>query len=89
MTVTDPGTIIAEVIDRKEGRQVTGKCLPIDKRVRLFELLQAARISIDECNEKNQDLSSTLESLHDLIEDAAGSLLEAAELLEEQAQQLL
>jgi len=85
----DTGAIIAEAIDRKEGRQVTRKCLPLAKRVRFHDLLQAARISIVEADEKNRDLGSTIDDLSVVIEDAAGTILEAAELLEEQAKQLL
>lgn len=94
MSVKDPGTIIADAIDRwsklPAGRQPgTRKCPPLSARVRVHDLLQAARISIAEADEKNRDLGSTIESLLDLLEDAAGSVLEAGELLEEQAEQLL
>jgi hypothetical protein len=87
--MTDAGTIIAEVIDRKEGREVTQKCLPLVKRPRFHDLLQAARVSINEADELNRNLESSIEDLNRLMEDAAGSILEASELLEEQAQQLL
>jgi hypothetical protein len=85
----DAGTIIAEAIDRKEGREVRKKCLPLINRVHFHDLLQAARVSIHEADELNRNLESTIEDLNRLMEDAAGSILEASELLEEQAQQLL
>ncbi len=85
----DTGTIISDAIDRKKGQQVTRKCPSLPQRVRFHDLLQAARISVAEADEKNRDLGSTIESLQDLIEDAAGSILEASELLEEQARELL
>ena len=94
MSEKDSGTIIADAIDRwaklpAEGQPGTRRCPPLSERVRLHDLLQAARISIAEADEKNRDLGSTIESLYGLVEDAAGSILEAAELLKEQAQQLL
>jgi hypothetical protein len=81
--------VITEAIDRKEGREVRGKCPPLVKRPRIHDLLQAARVSINEADELNRNLESSIEDLNRLMEDAAGSILEASELLEEQAQQLL
>ena len=92
MRAKDPRSIIDNAIDRKEGRdpgQPTRRCPALSERARLHDLLQAARISIAEADEKNRDLGSTIKSLLDLLGDAASSLLEAAELLEEQAKQLL
>jgi hypothetical protein len=85
----DTGTIIAEAIDRKEGREVRQKCPLLIKRVHFHNLMQAARVSINEADELNRNLESSIEDLNRLMEDAAGSILEASELLEEQAQQLL
>ncbi len=64
----DPGTIIAEEIDRKEGREVRRTMLPVDKRVRLHDLLQAAKISIAEADEKNRDLSGTIDEIMPVME---------------------
>lgn len=85
----DLGTIITEEIERKEGREVRRTQLPIDKRKRLHGLLQAAKIALVEAEEKNLDEEASIEDLSRLIEDAAGSILEASELLDEQAKQLL
>jgi hypothetical protein len=81
--------VITEAIDRKEGREVRKKCPLLVKRPRFHDLLQAARVSINEADELNRNLESSIEDLNRLMEDAAGSILEASELLEEQAQQLL
>ncbi len=84
----DPGTIIAEEIDRKEGREVRRTMLPVDKRVRLHDLLQAAKISIAEADEKNRDLSGTIDEIMPVMVDIAGTIEEASALLAEQAEQL-
>lgn len=92
MSMKDLKIILEDAIDQRTKpptEPATRKCPSLSARVRVHDLLQAARISIAEADEKNRDLGSTIESLLDLLEDAAGSILEAGELLEEQAEQLL
>lgn len=84
----DEASIIAEEIERKEGREVHGRIIPLDKRVRVHDLMEAARISIKEADEKNRHLDSTVDAIAPLIEDAAGSLEEASALLAEIAEQV-
>ena len=85
----DPGSIIAEEIERKEGREVTGRMLPVQKRLHLQYLLGAARGAIGSAERGARDMDNDLDHLGRLVELAATALVEASECLEEQAAELL
>ena len=81
----DPGSIITEEIERKEGREVTGRMLPVQKRLHLQYLLGAARGAIGSAERGARDMDADLDKLTHLVDLAAEALLKASECLEEQA----
>ena len=84
----DAGSIIAEEIERKEGREVTRRMLPVQKRLHLQYLLGLARAAIGVAERGTRDLDNNLDEVSARVEQAADAILKASECLDEQAAQL-
>jgi hypothetical protein len=84
----DTGSIIAAEIERKEGREVTRRMLPVQRRLHLQYLLGRARAVTYQAERKAHNMDCDLDEVGEFVEKAADAILKASECLDEQAAQL-